>query len=108
MSVHVYGVVIFMLAAIAAAVPISVAHYARAPDNRLGVGPLVFVGIGTLGVLGIIYKPPVRVSPLSDAAVWAMVGMFVGIWAFIAYGVVERLVLPFVMRVRMWVIAWYS
>lgn len=103
MIVRIYAVLVFLLAATAAAIPLAVGHYARPPDTRLGIGPLTFLGLGTLVVLGFIYDAPQRVFPQSHLIMWSIVGVVVGTWGFIAYGVLERLILPFVKRVRLWI-----
>lgn len=82
---------------VGAAAPLALAHWGRSPSDRLRssyAGPLA-VATGLVAVWGLfgLWPDPLAYPPIPVVAFY---GFLVGLWGLIAYGVVERLVLPIV------------
>lgn len=98
---HSSDVVAIVVLLLGIAGPLAVAHWARAPADRLEtkhIGTVIFATV-LVGIWGWNARWASRYVIATRPGA-AMFGLFVGVWGFIAYAVVERLVVPLFVRLR--------
>jgi hypothetical protein len=90
------------LALVCAAVPLAAAHRARNADDRLPREPLVLLVLATLAILlvALSWADSLLLDGFTLDSVSAVAGTIVGLLAFVAYAVLERLVYPLLERSR--------
>lgn len=91
--------VIAMLAVIS--LPVAVAHFGRAPADRLSpthVGLLV-LAIAFLGMAG-VFRLPLDEPTFLLLLLMAVYGIYLGAVVLILYGVLERLIRPFIIQLQ--------